>query len=372
MNWSPTIFRIKDIAIKMHVSFLLLLGYEAWIWRSHGYEGMLFGMGMTLLLFSCVILHELGHALAAGTVGIPVREILLLPIGGVAYLSRRPRKPIHELWIAVAGPLVNVAIAFVLLPFIPTADISATMSIAALPGPDSLPSWSVAVSSLFVANVMLVLFNMLPAFPLDGGRVLRALIAMVTSERQATTIATMIGQGAAVVIGIIGILNGNIMLPLTAALIFLSAGNEQSETQAHTMLETRLVGDAYNRNAITLSPADRTSRVVDYILTSYQPDFAVVQGNQLLGIVTREDVLHALVTDPRDVYVAGIMQRDVIKVAHTLTLDDVRTTIGAANNGEVAAVYRGEEFLGLVSLTDIAEALAVIDYVARQKTLPSV
>lgn len=371
MKWSSTIFRINDVTIKIHVSFLLLLGYQAWSWRNHGYVGMLFGMGITLLLFACVMLHELGHALAAKSVGIPVREILLLPIGGIAYLSRRPRQPIHELWIAIAGPLVNVAIAVLLFPFVPTTDIGSTLSVVALPAPDAIPSWSVAISSLFVANIMLVLFNMLPAFPLDAGRVLRALMAMIISERQATTVATLIGQGVAVMIGIIGVLNSNIMLPLTAMLIFLRAGNEQSETQARTMLETHLVGDTYNRNAITLSPADRTSRVVDYILTSYQPDFAVLQGNQLLGIVTREDVLNALASNPRDIYVAEIMQRDVTKVAHTFTLDDVRTTISAANNGEVAAVFRGDEFLGLVSLTDIAEALAVIDYVSRQKALHS-
>jgi len=371
MNWSPIIFRVNNIAIKMHVTFLLLLGYEAWIWRSYGYTGMLFGMGMTLLLVSCVVLHELGHALAAGSVGIAVHEILLLPIGGVAYLSRRARKPSHELWIVIAGPLVNVAIALLLLPFVTTNQLEAGMAIIALPGPDAIPSWNVAISSLFVFNVMLVLFNMLPAFPLDGGRILRALLAMITSDRQATNIAKLIGQSAAVLIGLFGILNGNVMLPLTAVLIFMSAGYEQSETQARTMLETRRVGDAYNRNAITLSPVDRTSRVVDYILTSYQPDFAVVHGNKLLGIVTRENVMHALESDPRDVYVTSIMQRDVIKVAHTLTLDEVRTAISMADNGEVAAVYRGEEFLGLVSLTDIVEALAVIDYVSRQKTLQS-
>ena len=372
MNWSPTIFRIKNIPVKMHVTFLLLLGFEAWSWRSHGYMGMLFGIAITMLLFACVILHELGHALAAGVVRIPVREIMLLPIGGVAYLARRPRKPVHELLIAVAGPMVNIGIALLLFPFVQSTNLSSSMWITALPGPDVLPSWTVAVSSLYVANVMLVLFNMLPAFPLDGGRVLRALIAMVASERQATTIATMIGQGVAVVIGLIGILYGNVMLPLTAVLIFLSAGNEHSESQARTMLETRLVGDAYNRNAITLSPADKTSRVVDYILTSYQPDFAVIKANSLLGIVTREEVMNTLANDPSDVFLAGIMQRDFIKVAHTFTLDEVRTTIVAANNGEVAAVYRGEEFLGLVSLTDIAEALAVIDYVARQKTLQQI
>jgi Zn-dependent protease/predicted transcriptional regulator len=363
MNWSPTILRIGDIAIKMHVSFLLLIGFEAWRWREQGVGGMLFGVGLILLLFVCVVLHELGHALAAKSVGIPVREILLLPIGGLAFLTRLPRKPMHELWIAIAGPLVNVVIILVLFPFVMTDTLTYI-----LPGPDVTPSLDTALSALFTANVMLVLFNMLPAFPLDGGRVLRALLALFSGERTATNIATLIGQSVAVIIGVLGVLSGNILMVLTAAFIFLSAGNEKAETRTRTMLETKLVGDAYNRHALTLSPADRTSRVVDLILTSYQPDFAVMQGNQLLGIVTREDVINTLSQEPNDVYVASIMQRDFLRVPHTMTLDEVRNVIGTSDS-QVAAVYRDQEYLGLISLTDIAEALAVIDYVERQKQL---
>ena len=363
MNWSPTILRIGDISIKMHVSFLLLIGLEAW-WRSEqGINSILFGIGLILLLFTCVVLHELGHALAAKSVGIPVREILLLPIGGLAFLTRLPRKPIHELWIAIAGPLVNVGIVLLLAPFAKNQSLSIVF-----PGPDVAPSLQAAIDALYTANLMLVLFNMLPAFPLDGGRVLRALLAFSSGERTATNIATVIGQAVAVIIGVVGVLMGNFFMVLTAAFIFLSAGNEKAETRTRTMLETKRVGDAYNRHALTLSPADRTSRVVDLILTSYQPDFAVMQGNQLLGIVTREDVMHTLAQEPNDVYVAGIMQRDVLRVPHTMTLDEVRNVI-SAHNSEVAAVYRDQEYLGLISLTDIAEALAVINYVERQKHL---
>lgn len=363
MNWSPTILRIGDISIKMHISFLLLIGFEVWRRSDQGISNILFGVGLILLLFACVVLHELGHALAAKSVGIPVQEILLLPIGGLAFLTRLPRKPLHELWIAVAGPLVNVAILLVLLPFVHDQPLTYT-----LPGSEVTPSIDAALQALYTANVMLVLFNMLPAFPLDGGRVLRALIALFSGERTATNIATIIGQSVAVILGVFGVLSGNFMMVLTAVFIFLSAGNEKAETRTRTMLETKLVGDAYNRHALTLSPADRASRVVDLILTSYQPDFAVMQGNQLLGIVTREDVMYALSQNPDDVYVAGIMQRDVLRVPHTMTLDDVRNVLNG-NDSQVAAVYREQEYLGLISLVDIAEALAVIDYVERQKQL---
>jgi Zn-dependent protease len=363
MNWAPTILRIRDISIKMHVTFLLLLAFEAWIWSTHGITGIAFGVGLTILLFTCVVLHELGHAFAARTVGIPVREILLLPIGGIAYLSRAPKTPRDELWIAVAGPLVNVIIALCLLPF-----VGASASFVNFPGPESAPSISLLLTGLYSANVMLVLFNLLPAFPLDGGRILRAGLAMLLSERTATTYATVISQGVAAVIGTIAVMSGQIFLAITALFIFFSAGSERGESRARSLLESRLVGDAYNRMAVTLSPADRTSRVVDLILTSYQPDFAVVQGNTLLGIVTRRHVLEALAAEPADQYVAAIMNRDFVRVAHTMSLDEVRSSIGAASD-DVAAVFSGKEFLGLVSLVDIDEALAVIDYVDRNKSL---
>jgi len=363
MNWSPTVTHIGAIPIKVHVTFILLLAFEAWVWRMQGVTGMLFGMGLMVLLFVCVALHELGHALAAKTVGISVNEILLLPIGGIAFLARLPRKPLHELWIAVAGPLVNVAIALALAPFAWRNEITLM-----LPGPETPLSWQTVVSALFSANIMLVLFNLLPAFPLDGGRILRSLLTLASNERTATTAASAIGQGVAVIIGIVGLISGNILLAVTAVFIFVSANNEQAETKARTMLETHRVGDAYNRHAITLAPNERISRVVELILTSYQPDFAVLQGNTLLGIITREDVMEALGADPRDLYVAGIMDRNFLRVTSTMTLDDVRTML-ISENRQVAAVYDHDQYLGLVSLSDIAEALAVIDFVERQKHL---
>ncbi|MFM2309091.1 MAG: hypothetical protein RLY87_1212 [Chloroflexota bacterium] len=366
MNWAPTILRIRDISIKMHVTFLLLLGFEAWIWSTHGLTGIAFGVGLTILLFTCVILHELGHALVARALGIPVREILLLPIGGIAYLTRLPKTPRDELLIAIAGPLVNVVIALALLPFVGTA-----ATFVNFPGPESAPTVDLLLTGLYSANVMLVLFNLLPAFPLDGGRILRAGLAMILSERNATTYATVIGQGVAVLIGTIAVMSGQIFLAITALFIFFSAGNERGETRARSLLDTRRVGDAYNRMALTLSPADRTSRVVDLILTSYQPDFAVMQGNTILGIVTRAHVLEALSAEPVDQYVAAIMNRSFVRVPHTMTLDEVRQTISAAGD-DVAAVFNGSDYLGLVSLVDIDEALAVIDYVDRNKSLTPV
>ncbi|HNP71482.1 MAG TPA: site-2 protease family protein [Kouleothrix sp.] len=367
MNWSFRFARVAGIDIKIHITFFLILGLGAWQWGSRfGMAGVMFGILLMILLFVCVTLHELGHSVVAQRFGVPVREIVLLPLGGVALMTRNPSRPLHELLIAAAGPLVNVVIALVL--FVATGMAN---PLAVLNGDGLVASQQPALSFglllgwLLAANVSLVLFNLIPAFPLDGGRMLRAVLAMVTSQQRATRIAASIGQLLAIGLGVYGFLSGNIVLMLVALFVFFGAGQEQVATQARTVLETRRVGDAYNKHALTLQVGDRVSKVADYILTSYQPDFAVLQGGQLLGIVTRDDVLRALASTPADAYVTSIMQRDFVRVEAQNTLEAARTTM-AERGARVAAVYAAGDYLGLVSLDDIAEAFAIIAFQQRQ------
>jgi Zn-dependent protease len=311
MNWSFRVARVAGIDIKIHITFFLILILGALPWGNQfGVTGALFGVGLILALFLCVTLHELGHSLAAQFYGIPVREIILLPLGGVALLSRNPTKPIQELVIALAGPLVNVVIALVLLVITGAGLALGGLDSATLMNSEQTPSLELFLFWLLQANIALVVFNMIPAFPLDGGRVLRAVLAMVMPSQRATAIATMIGQGLAVLLGVYGVLSGNFLLVLVAVFIFFGAGQENVEGQARTVLTTLRVGDAYNKHALTLQIGDRVSKVVDYILTSYQPDFAVLQGSSLIGIVTRDDVLRAMANSPTDQYVTMIMQRN--------------------------------------------------------------
>ena len=369
MKWSFSIARIAGIDIKVHATFFLILVFGALQWGGpHGAPGAAFGILLMLLLFACVVLHELGHSLVAKAFGIPVREIVLLPIGGVAQLQKNPEKPLHELLIAVAGPLVNVAIAGGLwlgvTRVFPGGIDPKTLSpdTLAAPSPQALLLW------LFAANVSLAVFNMIPAFPLDGGRVLRALLAMVMGFPKATRTASTIGQAIAVALGLFAVLNGQLFLAFVAFFIFMGAGSEKAEEQARTVLTTLRVGDAYNKFALTLAAGDHVSKVVDYILTSYQPDFAVVQGGALLGIVTRQDVLKTLATDPQDLYVAGVMNREVVRVSAGESLDDVRRTM-AEKEVRIVAVYDGERYLGLFSAEDLAEARLVVTFVERQRQL---
>jgi CBS domain-containing protein len=282
-------------------------------------------------------------------------------------LSRSPSKPLHELLIAVAGPLVNVIIAALLLAITGATTALGVLDISAILQTRELtPSFSTLLLWLLAANISLVLFNLIPAFPLDGGRMLRAILAMLMSFRRATQISALIGQLIAIAMGFFGIVSGNLVLVLVAVFIFFGANQENAAGQAQRVLVTLKVGDAYNKHALTLEIGDRVSKVVGYILTSYQPDFAVMQGGKLLGIVTRDDVLRALADNSRDSYVTGIMRRDVIQVDATATLDQVRATM-AEQNARVVAVYAGETYLGLVSIEDIAEAFAVIAFLQRQQ-----
>jgi CBS domain-containing protein len=219
---------------------------------------------------------------------------------------------------------------------------------------------------LLAANVTLALFNLIPAFPMDGGRVLRALLWFFVGFSKATRIASGIGQMLAVFVGLWSVLNGHILLALIAAFIFLGAGQEWAAERARAILSTLRVGDAYNKHALTIGPADRVSTVVHLLLTSYQPDFAVMQGGSLLGVVTRDHVLRALAMNVEDQYVTAIMERDVPPFQVSDELDSIRNEMQSKGK-RVGAIYDGERFMGLVSLEDISEAMLIAAFLAQQE-----
>jgi Zn-dependent protease len=361
MRGSFRLIRVAGIEIKVHVTFPLVLLLGAMQWGgTHGAPGAAFGVLLMLALFACVVLHELGHSLVAQRLGIPVREIVLLPIGGVAVLSKNPRKPVHELAIAVAGPLVNVVIAALLAAALGAAgrlklDSETLLATGTAPSVDTLLHW------LLAANVTLVLFNLIPAFPMDGGRILRSALAMAVGFTRATRIAAGVGQVIALALGFFAIVQGEILLAFLALFVFLSAGGERAAEEARGLLATLRLRDAYNKHALTLQAGDRVSRVVDYLLTSYQPDFAVLHGGQLLGVVTRATVLQALVLHPGDSYVTGVMDRNVHRLDADLSLAEAHEQM-AEKGVAVAAVFEADRFLGLVNLDDLREALQIAAY----------
>ena len=367
MNWSLRLATVRGINLKVHITFAFIVFLAATNWAAQGPAGMAFGVGLVLLLFACVTLHEFGHALAAQYYGIPVKEIVLLPIGGIAVLGRATRRPLEELVIAAAGPAVNVAIIAVLAPLAWLAGDGRVDLTPALLRPDgATPSLLEAVQWLTGANIGLVLFNLLPAFPLDGGRILRGLLGLFTDWSRATRWATATGQLLAMGMAGWGLLSGQLMLVLLSALIFFSASGTAAEERGYSVLSSQRVGDACNRHALVLSEGDRVSTVLRLILTSYQPDFAVLRGADLLGVVRRAQIVQSLALESGDPGVASIMS-PVPQVDAARSLADVRQAM-VESGAPVVAVFERATFIGLVSHEDIAEAETVLAFARRGAT----
>jgi len=377
MTGSFRIARFFDIDLRIHWTFIFIVLLVTMQWAGSGAAGILFGITLIALLFLCVTLHEFGHALVAKRFNIPVREIVLLPIGGVAVMGRMPEKPRQEFLIAIAGPLVNVAILTVLIPIlIGTGGFSSFESFwYQLQNIGRVDRYSLAqaaramLSIMIWANIMLIGFNMIPAFPLDGGRVFRSILAMFMPHVKATRIAASVGQIAAVMLALLGIFTNQWLLAIIAFFIFVGAGAESAAAQTGTVLATRRVGDAYNKTAIALTIDHRMSHVIEHLMTSYQPDFAVLHKGRLAGVVTREDVLRWLAESPSlyDVYVTEVMREEpqVTRVPAEMPLDEVTRTMEEKQT-RLVAVFDGEHYLGLVSSEDIAEAQAVLMYLNRR------
>ena len=228
MHWSFRVLRIFGIEIKIHVTFFLLLAWLGWLYyRSGGMPAAIDGLVFVLLIFVCVLLHELGHALAAARFGIRTPDITLLPIGGVARLERMPEKPSQEIAVTVAGPAVNVLIALILW-------LAMGLTIG-FPDPQALQQTELPMTlRLLAVNIWLVIFNAIPAFPMDGGRLLRALLALRMNYARATQIAASIGHGIAFLFFIVG-LWANPMLILIAVFVYFGASNEALVAQMRSI-----------------------------------------------------------------------------------------------------------------------------------------
>ncbi|KYF93051.1 peptidase M50 [Sorangium cellulosum] len=359
MKWSFKVARIAGIDVNVHATFGLIVAVGALEWSGrHGAQGALFGAALMLALFACVALHELGHSLVARRFGLTVREILLLPIGGVAMLVGRPERPLHELLIALAGPAVNVALAAALL--LVNGVLGFLPGLTEL-GAASGPSLQTALLWLLGANMALAVFNMIPALPLDGGRVLRAGLSMAVGPARATSAAAAIGQVIAVALFAFALISGHLVLAFISLLVFLGASQERATERARTILGDVPAGRAYNRRAIALSPCDRVNDAAEHILTTYQTDFAVMLEGEPIGVLTRADVIRALAEGAGSAYVAGLMRREVVRVGADRSLDEVARLMSEKST-PVVAVYDGERYLGLISHEDMAEALTLLQF----------
>lgn len=352
MKWSLKIGEYRGIGVYVHATFLILIGFVVlshW-WAGFSLAKTLEGVVFILALFGCVVLHEFGHALMAARYGIQTRDITLLPIGGVARLERMPDEPMQELWVALAGPAVNIVIAVGLFLWL-------VFEATFLPLTELTPTSGPFLQRLLVVNLFLVVFNMLPAFPMDGGRVLRALLATRMEYTRATQIAAGIGQAIALVFGFLGIFF-NPFLVFIALFVWIGAAQEASLAQMRAALGGIPVVRAMITDFQSLSPRDTLAHAVDQVLAGSQQDFPVIDGGQVVGILTQQDLLMGLSQHGRDYLVGDCMQRRFETVDASEMLDLVFRRLQTCDCRTVPVMRQGA-LLGLVTMDNVGEFVAI-------------
>jgi stage IV sporulation protein FB len=354
MRGSFHIARIAGIDVKIHATFLLLLAFYGFLFYGQGgVSAAIHGVILISLVFFCVLLHEFGHAFAARRYGIGTADITLLPIGGLARLERMPDKPSEELVVAIAGPLVNVVIAAVLFPFV-QAELN----------PAVLERFGHSLlTQLFAANIMLILFNLIPAFPMDGGRVLRALLAMKMDYGRATNLAASIGQTLAIFAGLYALFGADKpqpMLVLVAIFVFFGAQNEAAMAQMRSISNGLRVRDAMITRFETLPRSGSLQEAVEAVLNTSQTDFPVIDSDRnVCGVLTRDDLIVALRKSGPDTPVIEVMRADVPSVHEGMLFDRAFRLMQEANTPILPVVDSQGRLIGLFTPENIGEFMLI-------------
>jgi Zn-dependent protease/CBS domain-containing protein len=353
MKWAWRVGRIFGIDLYVHFTFPLLLIYVTVMHfqRTGGLAGLGFEIAFVLSVFGIVVLHECGHALAARRYGIATRDITLLPIGGVARLERMPDDPKEELVVALAGPAVNVALAAVFCALIrATGRFLGTSEFGLMTGP--------FLQRMYAVNVFLATFNMIPAFPMDGGRVLRALLALRMNYVRATQVAAALGQVLAVVAGVVGITSQSPLLILVGLFVGMGAAQEAQMVQTRAALAGVTVRRAMITAYETLTPSDPLGRAVDHVLAGFQQDFPVAEGGRVIGVLTRAALIRALGERGRDAPVGEAMDHEFETAAPD---DSLNAALGRLHARECHAmpVVEGDRLVGILTLENVGEFLMI-------------
>ncbi|MEX0713345.1 MAG: site-2 protease family protein [Pirellulales bacterium] len=359
MKWSWKLGEFRGIGVYVHATFFILIGFIVLSYWSQGQslQATLAGVGFILALFACVVLHEFGHALMAAKFGVKTRDITLLPIGGLARLERMPDEPMQELWVALAGPAVNVVIAAALYAWLQlTTSLTPLEQLSVTSGP--------FLERLMFVNVVLVLFNMLPAFPMDGGRVLRALLANHLEYTRATQIAATVGQAMALVFGFVGFFTNPFLL-FIALFVWIGAAQEASMAQMKSSLGGIPVARAMLTDFRTLSPQDTLQRAVELILSGSQEDFPVVEDGRVVGVLMRSDLFGTLAQGGQDALVRDVMRREFETVDASEMLETAFQRFQTCQCHTLPVVRQGI-LTGLVTMENIGEFVAIQAALARR------
>jgi Zn-dependent protease/predicted transcriptional regulator len=366
MKWSLNLGKFAGIRVFIHWTFLILIGYIVFINVRQGLAPaeIIWSVVFVLALFFCVTLHEYGHALTARRYHIQTKDIILLPIGGLARLEKMPDDPGEELAIAIAGPLVNVAIAIILYGIILLTGIQPNLE-------DATGIVGIAPENflhmLLVINLVLAVFNMIPAFPMDGGRVLRALISYKQPRHVATRIAASIGQVLSIGFVIIGFFY-NPFLILIGIFIYLGAQAEADYTQAKSFLRGYKVRDVVMHQYNKLEASEPLSRAIDLLLNGQGKDFLVVQDGEVAGTLNRNEIIKALTEAGKDASVGSVMNTDINYIDAKTPLEELYGQ-SKANNASLMPVVENGQLVGVLDSENILEFIMVKEAEERNKTL---
>ncbi len=354
MKWSWKLIRVAGIDVYVHATFYILIawiGISYWL-ISGNVAAVINGVGFILALFTCVILHEYGHALTARRYGIRTLYITLLPIGGLAAMERMPKNPRHEIAVALAGPAVNMVIAIALWmwlvitnQWVPLDQLSLTS------GP--------FLERLMIVNILLAVFNLVPAFPMDGGRVLRALLAMRMDHNTATQIAAKVGQGLALVLGLLGLLY-NPFLIFIALFVWIGAASEASAEKVESSLSNITVGRAMLTDFEVLAANDALSHAIELTLAGSQKDFPVMDGSAVIGVLTQAGLLKGLQEHGEQVTVREIMQQGIQNAEIDEALEKVMQRLQNCHCN-ILSVLEDGKLVGIVNMDNIMELIAFQD-----------
>lgn len=353
MKRSLKVGSVAGIGIFLHWTFLLLVAaiFAYYYVQSQSLGAAVSGIGLILAVFVCVILHELGHALTARRFGVPTRSITLYPIGGLARLERIPSEPMKEFWIAIGGPVVNVVIAGGLAVVLIAS--GGTFAPTALESPANH-----ILASLMWINVALAAFNMLPAFPMDGGRVLRSLLALRQDYAQATQTAANVGQVMAILFGLVGIMWFNPVLLFIALFVYVGAQQESQQAMYRAFTEGTPVRQAMVTRFTTLGVNATLDDAVEELLAGTDHDFPIVEDGRIVGLLRRKQLIQSLSDHDRETSVTEVADHDFITTHPGAPLDQVFQQMNSADCSTVPVV-EDDQLIGLLTLENVGELIMV-------------
>lgn len=358
MKWSWRIGTYAGIDLRIHATFALIIAWVIYIhWSSgHDIKTTIEGLIFVLAIFGCVILHEFGHALTARIYGIKTKDITLLPIGGIARLEKMPDDPKQELWVALAGPAVNVVIAIIIFFLIKITGGSMIYE-------DIDMASGSFLLRLMVLNIILVVFNMLPAFPMDGGRVLRALLALRMNYSKATGIASKIGQAMAILFALIGIFY-NPFLIFIAIFVWIGAAQEANMVKMKSSLWNIPVSQAMVTSFVSLDVNDTLARAVNLVLSGSQEDFPVVERGKVVGILTKNDLLYSLSEGNINQLVRDVMKTSYLTTNPHEYLQSAMVSLQKSGLKTIP-VLQDNDLVGLLTTENLSKFLIIKDTIGR-------